>query len=79
MKVIVYSTPTCPQCRILKNKLQSLGVAFEEKDVNTDFEALAFVTSMSPASLPIVKIDEDVDFYDVDRIIEKVKSKLDEA
>ncbi len=76
MKVIVYSSPTCPQCRILKNKLQGLGVAFEEKDVNTDFEALAFVTSLAPASLPVVKIDEDVDFYDVERIISKIKDKM---
>jgi len=76
MKVVVYSSPTCPQCRILKNKLQGLGVAFEEKDVNTDFEALAFVTSLAPASLPVVKIDEDVDFYDVERIISKIKDKM---
>ena len=79
MKVVVYSSPTCPQCRILKNKLQGLGVTFEEKDVNTDFEALAFVTSLAPASLPVVKIDEDVDFYDVDKIIDKVKSRIAKA
>ena len=31
--VIVYSTPTCPDCRALKLWLNEHGVAFEERDL----------------------------------------------
>lgn len=31
--VIVYTTPTCPDCRMLKDWLNRAGVAFEERDL----------------------------------------------
>jgi len=32
--VIVYTTPTCPDCRTLKAWLNAQGVAFEERDLS---------------------------------------------
>ncbi|SDI96671.1 glutaredoxin family protein [Lutimaribacter saemankumensis] len=32
--VIIYTTPTCPDCRQLKSWLQQAGVAFEERDLS---------------------------------------------
>lgn len=32
-RVIVYTTPTCPDCRVLKAWLTAQGVAFEERDL----------------------------------------------
>ncbi|RJR28140.1 glutaredoxin family protein [Candidatus Microgenomates bacterium] len=36
MKTIIYSTTTCPYCKMLKNYLEEKGVAFEEKKVDLD-------------------------------------------
>jgi glutaredoxin 3 len=35
-KIIVYSTPTCPYCSLVKDYLKQQGVEFEEKDVSVD-------------------------------------------
>ncbi|WP_238897669.1 glutaredoxin family protein [Achromobacter xylosoxidans] len=31
--VLIYSTPTCPDCRALKEWLSQQGIAFEERDL----------------------------------------------
>ena len=31
--VVVYTTPTCPDCRMLKDWLNRVGVVFEERDL----------------------------------------------
>ena len=33
-KVIIYTTPTCPDCRTLKAWLEREGIAFEERDLS---------------------------------------------
>ncbi|MEJ2568414.1 MAG: glutaredoxin domain-containing protein [candidate division WOR-3 bacterium] len=38
-KIIVYSTPTCPYCNLVKDYLNQKGIEFEEKDVSKDREA----------------------------------------
>ena len=38
-KIMVYSTPTCPYCKLVKDYLNQRGVEFEEKDVSKDREA----------------------------------------
>lgn len=35
-KIVVYSTPTCPYCGLVKDYLKEKGVEFEEKDVSKD-------------------------------------------
>jgi glutaredoxin 3 len=37
--IIVYSTPTCPYCHLVKDYLKGKGIGFEEKDVSKDREA----------------------------------------
>ena len=37
--IIVYSTPTCPYCSLVKDYLRGKGIEFEEKDVSKDREA----------------------------------------
>lgn len=32
-KVLIYTTPTCPDCRALKEWLNREGIAFEERDL----------------------------------------------
>ena len=31
--IVIYTTPTCPDCRALKGWLASLGIAYEERDL----------------------------------------------
>jgi glutaredoxin 3 len=38
-KIIVYSTPACPYCNLVKDYLNQKGIEFEEKDVSKDREA----------------------------------------
>jgi glutaredoxin 3 len=38
-KIIVYSTPTCPYCHLVKDYLEEKKIEFEEKDVSKDREA----------------------------------------
>lgn len=38
-RVKVYSTPTCPYCRMAKEFLRSKGVKFEDIDVSTNQNA----------------------------------------
>lgn len=35
-KIIVYSTPSCPYCTLVKDYLKQKGVEFEERDVSKD-------------------------------------------
>jgi glutaredoxin-like YruB-family protein len=37
--IIVYSTPNCPYCEMVKNLLQKNGIKFINKDVSLDREA----------------------------------------
>jgi glutaredoxin len=39
MKIIIYSTTTCPYCKMLKEYLSSKSIAFEEKLVDQDENA----------------------------------------
>lgn len=36
MSVVVYSTPTCPDCRSLKAWLTRIGVSFTEQDLTDE-------------------------------------------
>ncbi|NIP40033.1 MAG: NrdH-redoxin [Candidatus Aenigmarchaeota archaeon] len=38
-KVKIYSTPTCPYCRMAKEFLRSKGIEFEDVDVSENQEA----------------------------------------
>lgn len=39
MQVIIYSTTTCPYCKMLKDYLKARGVSFTEKLVDQDVAA----------------------------------------
>ncbi len=38
-KIVVYSTPACPYCTMIKNFLNEKGIEFEEIDVSVNYEA----------------------------------------
>lgn len=67
--VIVYSSNTCPYCTLAKNYLEEKGVAFVEKNVQTDKEARAELMSMGHMGVPVLVIDgEQIVGFDKDRL-----------
>jgi glutaredoxin 3 len=61
MEVVVYTSPTCPYCRMVKEFLSQRGVAFQERDVSvnqTYAQELTRVTGQM--GVPVTIIDEHV-------------------
>jgi glutaredoxin-like YruB-family protein len=58
MNVIVYSTPTCPYCDMVKRLLSERGVSFVEKDVSVDqAAAMDMVRRTGQQGVPVTEID----------------------
>lgn len=57
-KIIVYSTPTCHYCHLLKDYLTEKGFAYEAVDVSADFEAKkAALEKSGQLAVPVTDID----------------------
>ena len=51
MKVTLYKSPTCPQCKVLKMKLEKKGIPFEE--INDE----AIMAQRGVKSIPQLEVD----------------------
>lgn len=61
-QVIIYTTPTCPDCRTLKAWLERNGIIYEERDL-TNPEIMAQAKARTGVRVaPITLVDEKV-FY----------------
>jgi len=58
-KITIYSTSTCPSCKMLKSYLQQKGFAYENKDVGEDTKAREEMLEKNGGilSTPTVEID----------------------
>ena len=57
-KIILYSTKTCPKCRIVKIYFEKLGIKFEEKNIeDTDVSADLIMKNIAILSAPMLEID----------------------
>ena len=60
-KVIVYSTPTCPYCKRVKDYLTQKGVSFSDYNVAEDREkAKEMIDKSKQMGVPVIVIDGDV-------------------
>ena len=60
-KVVVYSTPTCPYCKRVKEYLTQKKIAFADVDVSTDREkAKEMIQKSKQMGVPVVIIDGEV-------------------
>ncbi len=59
MTVTVYSKNNCVQCKQTKRLMDSLGVSYEEINIEGDIELIAQLKEEGFGSAPIVKTDED--------------------
>jgi len=75
MKVIVYSTTSCPYCVMLKEWLKKHKVEFEEKDVGEDIEAAQeMVKKSGQMGVPVTDIDGEIIIgFDVARLKKALK------
>ena len=60
-KVTVYSTPTCPYCKRVKDYLTQKGVSFSDYNVAEDREkAKEMIDKSKQMGVPVIVIDNDV-------------------
>ncbi len=60
-EIIVYSTPTCPWCQVVKKHLDERGVAYREVDVASDQQAaMDMVRKTGQQAVPVVEIDGEL-------------------
>jgi glutaredoxin-like YruB-family protein len=58
MKVIVYTTPACPFCVLVKNFLRQNGINYEEVDVSENPIKAEYLTKRTGAmSVPVTELD----------------------
>ena len=61
MKIIVYSTESCPYCVMAKDFLKKNKVKFIEVDVNRDKKAAVEMTKKSHQSgVPVIDVDGEI-------------------
>lgn len=57
MTITVYSTPTCPYCKLVKEFLKEQSLAFEDVDVSADSEAAKHMVKLSgQMGVPVVDV-----------------------
>jgi glutaredoxin len=57
VEIIVYSTPTCPRCKLLISELQKAGLPCSEKEFTPEVMAeCACCTGVSTREAPVVQI-----------------------
>jgi glutaredoxin len=58
-KVVIFTTDTCPKCKLLKKYFEVMGVQFEEADMSTP-EALTELRFNGVFSLtaPVLQVDD---------------------
>jgi len=73
-KIIVYSTKTCPYCRMLKDFLKENNISFEDYDVGSDREKLEeMIKKSGQIGVPVIDIDGEI-IVGFDK--EEIKRKL---
>ncbi len=73
MNITVYSTPTCPYCKLAKEYLREKGIAFNDIDVSSDpASANEMVKKSGQMGVPVLDIGGRI-------IVGWNKSSLEEA
>ncbi|MDP2631417.1 MAG: glutaredoxin domain-containing protein [Candidatus Uhrbacteria bacterium] len=61
MKIIVYSTPTCPFCKHVKEFLDSHRIDYADIDVSADKnEAEKMIKKSGQMGVPVIDIDGEI-------------------
>ena len=57
MKIIIYSTPTCPSCKNVKEFLKEKKIKFITKDVSIKKNADEMIKKSNQMSVPVIDIN----------------------
>lgn len=61
MQVTIYSTPTCPYCKMAKEFFTEQNVAYEDIDVSADHaKADEMVKKSGQMGVPVIDIDGEI-------------------
>lgn len=61
MNVKIYSTPTCPYCKLAKSYLDEQGVKYDDIDVSANSAAAQEMVKLSgQMGVPVIAIDDKV-------------------
>ena len=52
--VTLFSTPTCPNCAVLRKKMTSKNISFTENQSVEDMQALGI------SRVPVLKVDDEI-------------------
>lgn len=59
--VTVYSTPTCPYCKMAKSYMQEHGVPFKDVDVSADEKAAEeMIRKSGQMGVPVIDVDGQI-------------------
>lgn len=77
MKVKVYSTPTCPYCKMAKAYLNGKKIEFEDIDVSANHEkAREMIEKSGQMGVPVIEIDGKIILgFDKEKLEEEIKTK----
>lgn len=77
MKVIIYSTKTCPWCDLAKNFFKKNNISFIDYDVSANEEkAGEMIKKSGQVGVPVIDIDGKIIIgFDKERIEEIIKEK----
>lgn len=60
-EIKIYSTPTCPYCKMVKEYLESRSIPYTNYDVSEDKSALEEMIKLSgQMGVPVVVIDDEI-------------------
>ncbi len=61
MAIIVYSTPSCPYCKMAKDYLRERNIEFEDVDVSKDMaKATELIEKSGQMGVPVLDIDGEI-------------------
>jgi glutaredoxin len=72
MKIVLYKTTHCPRCIELKQRLETLQIDYEEKNVETDSEAMADVLMLGQWVMPV--LTKDGELVDLDNLEKELET-----
>ena len=71
MMVILYKTTHCPRCAELKKRLEALRITYEEKNIETDSDAMADVLMLGKWVMPV--LTKDGNLIDIEELEVELK------
>jgi len=76
-QIIVYSTPDCPYCYLVKKFLSEHGIKFKDIDVSQNQQALKkMITKSGQEKVPVIEINKQIIIgFDKEKISKILKLK----